>query len=99
MGFGLAHQGEPYAFVVSSASCVCTHKLTRAQAHPSPHTLYVQVADGPDSYLSCTLSLAELVCVQVTWMTLTGEGTLTYQQIVHPTRLMTLGENVLQLLS
>ena len=36
MGFGLAHEGEPYAYVVSSASCTSTHGLTPPLGAPKP---------------------------------------------------------------
>jgi Glycosyl hydrolase family 9 len=57
----------------------------------------VQAADGTDTHLSCILSLGDFVCLQLTWITLTGEVISIYHKIAHRTRLMTRGEPVLRI--
>jgi endoglucanase len=57
----------------------------------------VQVADGTGTHFSCISSLDDLVCLQLTWITLTGEVISIYHKIAHHTRLMTRGKTVLRL--
>jgi hypothetical protein len=57
----------------------------------------VQVGDGTDTHISCIPSLGDFVCLQLTWITVTGEVISIYYKIAHHTRLITRGETLLRL--
>jgi len=93
VGSRLAHQGEQRFFLPLA------HTLSPAQAHPAPHTLYVQAADGTNPHLYSTVLLRFLnrICVQTTRTMPTGEAILIFQKIAHRSRLTTPGEDVLRI--
>src|SRR6266850_5242089 len=71
--------------------CAFSHILTAAKAHPSPRTLYIQVADGTNLHIAKPFPCLSITLVQVTWITLIGGATLISHKIAHHTRSMTLG--------